>query len=44
MGEYDEALKKAGERDTLLFKAKKIQILFRKDKFDEVKQELAKIS
>lgn len=38
MGEYDEALKKAGERDSILFKAKKIQILFKKGKYDEAKQ------
>lgn len=38
MGEYDEALKKAGERDLILFKAKKIQILYKKGKYDEAKQ------
>lgn len=43
MGEYDEALKKAGERDSILFKAKKIQILFKKGKYDEAKQEIATV-
>lgn len=44
MGEYEEALKRANEGNSLIFKAKKIQILYKKGKSDEVKQELANIS
>lgn len=42
--EFDEALKRTEEGNSILFKAKKIQILFEKNKTDEVKEEIAKIS
>ena len=44
MGDYDEAMKKAGEQDTLMFKAKKIQILYEKQKYGETKELLASIT
>jgi ATP/maltotriose-dependent transcriptional regulator MalT len=43
-GDYDEALKIAGERDTLIFRAKKIQILYERGKKEEAKAEIAKVS
>lgn len=36
-------MKKAEERDSLIFKAKKIQILYESNKKDEAKQEIAKV-
>ena len=41
MGEYDEALKKSWIKGYSIFKAKKIQILFRKEQFEEIKKEIS---